>query len=1126
MKCSRCQVENKSDRRFCASCGAALVVVCAACAFQNEASATFCGGCGAPLTASAAPARVAPPPAYASPRTYTPAHLAERILGSRASLEGERKQVTVMFADLKGSMELLAERDPEEARLILDPVLERMMDAVHRYQGTVNQVMGDGIMALFGAPVAHEDHAVRAGYAALSMVESISALAAEQERRLGFRVQIRVGLNSGEVVVRAIGSDLRMDYSAVGQTTHLAARMEQLAGPGSIFVTEAFTRLTEGYLHFKPLGLVTVKGLPDPVDVSELVGAEPTRARFQAAASRGLTRFVGRADELKLLLEALDRAEARAGQVVAVIGEPGVGKSRLFHELVRSTRTTGWLVLETGSVSYGQKTTWMPVAELLRTLFQIDDRADPADIRDQVSARLSALDASLADVLPAVLWLLDVPVDEPGWKALDPEQRRQATLDGIRRVLVWQSRQRPLLLVFENLHWIDAETQTFLNRLVDGLRGTRILLLVSYRPEYHHGWASKTYYSQVRLDPLAPGTAEEFLHTLLGDAPDLVPLKELLIERAQGNPFFLEESVRPLVETKMVVGSRGAFHLARPLSAIRVPASVQTLLAARIDRLSLEEKKLLQSAAVIGREFSLPLLQAIMGSEGGDLGDGIARLQAAEFLFESNLFPEIEYTFKHVLTQEVAYDSLLQDKRRALHARILDALEQLAADRLASETEHLAHHAFRGEVWDKAVRYLRQAGARSLARSASREAVGFFEQALTALDRLPADRAQMEEGIDIRLDLRQALVPLADRARILDHMRTAESMARRLEDRRRLSWIAYAQAHYHYLSDDQARAQETGQLALELTGGDDVVLTVGVNVVLGYSLHVTGNYRKGAEVLRRNVEVLRGDLMRERLGHPAFPSVTSRERLVRCLGELGEFAEGLRLGEEGMRLADEIDHPTSIAAMCMGYGTLHMRRDDLQAALPVLERGLEVARRRSIYVYVFSLAAAAGRARALLGRVDDGVALITEFVKEAAARFSALGHSVRLSCLAEALLAGNDLDAAWMRGQESLEYARRHNERGHEAWTLHILGDIAGRRRPDDVDGAARFYREALAIAEPLGMRPAVAHCRLGLGELFRRAGRADEAHAALREAAALFRDLDLDGLRERAEREITMPSG
>jgi class 3 adenylate cyclase/tetratricopeptide (TPR) repeat protein len=1126
MKCSRCQADNKGDRRFCASCGAALVVVCAACQFPNETGATFCGGCGAALPAQRQVTAAAPPAAYASPKSYTPAHLAERILGSRTALEGERKQVTVLFADLKGSMELLAERDPEEARQILDPVLERMMDAVHRYQGTVNQVMGDGIMALFGAPVAQEDHAVRAGYAALRMTETIAALAAEQERHFGFRVQIRVGLNSGEVVVRAIGSDLRMDYSAVGQTTHLAARMEQLAGPGSIFVTEAFTRLTEAYLHFKPLGLVTIKGLPESVDVFELMGAEPTWARFQAAASRGLTRFVGRTDELKLLLEALDRAEARAGQVVAVIGEPGVGKSRLFHELVRSSRTAGWLVLETGSVSYGQKTAWMPVAELLRTYFQVDDRADPADLRSLVSARLAALDASLADVLPVVLWLLDVPVDDPGWTALDPEQRRQATLDGVRRILVWQSRERPLLLIFENLHWIDAETQTFLNRLVDGLRGTRILLLVNYRPEYRHAWASKTYYSQVRLDPLAPASAEELLHTLLGDAPDLAPLKALVIDRTQGNPFFLEESVRTFIETKVVVGQRGDFHLTRPPSSIRVPASVQTVIAARIDRLSPEEKKLVQSAAVIGREFSLPLLKAIMGSDEAELGGRLARLQAAEFLYESNLFPEIEYTFKHVLTQEVAYESLLQDKRRALHARILQALEQLAADRLASEVEHLAHHAFRGEVWDKAVAYLRQAGSRALERSASRQAVGFFEQALDALGHLPDDRGAMEQGIDIRLDLRQALVSLADRGRIFDHMQKAESLARTLGDERRLSWVEYALAHYYYLSHDQPRAQEIGRLALELNDGIDLAHEVGVNVVLGYSHHVSGNYRQAAAVLRRNIEVLSGERVRERFGLPAVPSITSRERLVRCLAELGEFTEGLRLAEQGMRIAEEIDHSTSFVAMCLGYGTLQMRREDLGGALPVLERGLEVARRGSIYVYVFSIAAAAGRAQVFTGRVKEGLALITEFVNEAASRFSSLGHSVRLACLAEGLLVAGEHDAAWTRGQEALDYARRFRERGQEAWTLHLLGDIASQRHPDNHETAERFYREAMAIAEPLGMRPAVAHCHLGLGELYVRAGRRDGAQEHLRTASGLFRDMGIASLHARAERQLSPLSG
>src|SRR5262252_6088885 len=382
MQCPRCSAQNKQDSRFCTSCGTALSSPCAKCGFQNEAAALFCGGCGMSLSVVRSAPAASAAAAYSSPKSYTPPHLAEQIICGRGQLEGDRKQISVMFAVLKGSMEMLAERDPEDARRILDPVLETMMEAVHRYAGTVNQVMGDGIMALFGAPVAHEDHAVRAGYAALRIREAMAELAEEHEERLGFRIR----LNSGDVVVRTIGSDLRMDYSAVGQTTHLAARMEQLANPGSILVTEAFTRLTDNYLHFKPLGLVAVKGLGDPVDVFELTGAEPTGTRFRSSeALRGLTHFVGREEELKSLHDALDRAEAGSGQIVSVVGEPGLGKSRLFHELVRSSRARSWLALETGSVSYGQMTAWMPLRDLLHTYFQIEARATAPEIQRQVA---------------------------------------------------------------------------------------------------------------------------------------------------------------------------------------------------------------------------------------------------------------------------------------------------------------------------------------------------------------------------------------------------------------------------------------------------------------------------------------------------------------------------------------------------------------------------------------------------------------------------------------------------------------------------------------------------------------------------------------------------------------------
>jgi class 3 adenylate cyclase len=683
---------------------------------------------------------VPPAASFISPESYTPKHLAEKILTSKSALEGERKQVTVLFADLKGSMELLADRDPEEARKLLDPVLEVMMEAVHRYEGTVNQVMGDGIMALFGAPVAHEDHAVRACYAAVRMQRRMNLYADEAQRKGGTPVQIRAGLNSGEVVVRSIGSDLHMDYTAVGQTTHLAARLEQIAKAGSTLISAETLKLAEGYVQVRPLGAVPVKGLDQAIEVYEVSGIGLARSRLQAAAARGLTRFVGRDTEVQQLALALERAAVGHGQIVAIVGEAGVGKSRLVWEFTHSHRTHGWLILESASVSYGMATPYLPVIELLKSYFRVQTQDEPREVRDRVAGKLLMLDRALEPMLAPLFALLDVPITDAMWDALDPAQRRQWTLDAVKRLLLRESQIQPLLLIFEDLHWIDSETQSLLDGLIESLPTNRVLLLVNYRPEYQHSWGSKTYYRQLKIDPLPPESAEELLETLLGTHPGLQPLKRLLIERTEGNPFFLEESVRILVETQVLTGERGAYRLETPVQSLQIPATAQAILGARIDRLAPENKRLLQAASVIGKDVPFTLLEAI-AEEGEDrLRKGLIQLQAAEFLYEAKLFPDLEYTFRHALTHEVTYSSLLQDRRRPLHARIVEAIEALYPERLTEHVEQLAHHAFRGEMWEKAVTYLRQAGAKAFARSANREAATDFEQVLTALTHFPKTR--------------------------------------------------------------------------------------------------------------------------------------------------------------------------------------------------------------------------------------------------------------------------------------------------------------------------------------------------------------------------------------------------
>jgi class 3 adenylate cyclase/tetratricopeptide (TPR) repeat protein len=844
---------------FCGRCGGKLASLCPSCGFANPEGFAFCGKCGSRLTPESAP----PPPSRpsASPLSYTPKHLAEKILMSKSALEGERKQVTVLFADLKGSMELLADRDPEEARKLLDPVLERMMEAVHRYEGTVNQVMGDGIMALFGAPLAHEDHAVRACYTALRMQETVKRYAEGVRREQGITIRIRLGLNSGEVVVRAIGSDLRMDYTAVGQTTHLAARMEQLADPGAILLTPDTLALAEGFIHVAALGPMAVRGLPAPVEVYELTGVSAVRSRLQAAATRGLSRFVGRDTEMEQLRRALEQTRQGRGQVAAVLGEPGVGKSRLVFELTHSHRVQGWLVLEASSVSYGKATSYLPVTDLLKGYFRLSDRDTYRDVQEKVTGKLLTLDRALEPTVPALLALLGVPVEDPRWQTLDPLHRRQRTLDAVRRILLRESQVQPLLVVFEDLHWIDSETQALLDTLVDSLPTARILLLTNYRPEYQHTWGSRTYYTQVRLDPLPTESAQELLRALLGEHREVQTLQALLIERTEGNPFFLEESVRTLVETSVLTGARGAYRVAKPVEQIQVPATVQAILAARIDRLPPEEKGLLQVAAVVGKDVPYAILRVIADRPEEELRHDLAHLQAAEFLYEASLFPDPEYTFTHALTHEVAYGSLLQERRRTLHARIVDAIEARHPDRLAEHVGRLADHALRAERWGKAFEYLHRAGTRAAERSAHRAAVDWLEQALAALGHLPETQDILTRELDVRLDLYVSLYALQEYVRMRRHLETAEHVAAALGDRRRLG-MALARLCPALRSTGDARGSaDAGRRALAIAVEiGDQHLEGEANQGLGQTHAWLGDHRGAEEFYRRNISPLPTEL--------------------------------------------------------------------------------------------------------------------------------------------------------------------------------------------------------------------------------------------------------------------------
>ena len=741
IRCTKCGADNREGAKFCSECATPFAAKCPRCGAANPPGAKFCDECAAPLS----PASTVIQSANQSAQSVRVA--AEQVDAS--ALEGERKTVTALFADIKGSTELEQDLDPEEARAIVDPALKLMIDAVRRYDGYIVQSTGDGIFALFGAPVAHEDHPQRALYAALRMQEELKRYSATLRESGNLPLEARVGVNTGEVVVRSITTgEGHTEYTPIGHTNNLASRMQALAPTGSIAISEATRKLVEGYFALKSLGPTKVKGVSEPVNVYEVTGLGPLRTRLQRSAGRGYTKFVGRQREMDAMKAAADQAKAGRGQIVAAMAEAGVGKSRLMFEF-KATGAAGWMVLEAFSVSHGKASSYLPVIDLLHSYFKIASQDDQRTRREKIAGRIAILDRKLEDAIPYLYSLLGIAEQPDPLAQMDAQTRRRGTLDAIKRIILRESLNQPLMVIFEDLHWIDEATLALLNLLADSIGTAKILLLVNYRPEYSHQWGSKTYYTQLRLDPLGKQSADEMLSALLGNGAEVRPLKRLIIERTEGNPFFMEETVQVLLDEGALVRN-GTTRLTKPLSQLKIPPTVQAILAARIDRLPAEQKDLLQTLAVIGTEFKLGLVRKIAAKPGAELEPMLSELQLGEFIYEQPAVGDVEYTFKHALTHDVAYGSVLNERRRVLHGRIGAALESIYSDSLDDHLAELAHHYARSGNPRKAVDYCMRAVRQCGARGARAEALAQFETGLELLQKLPDDDQRAELELDLR----------------------------------------------------------------------------------------------------------------------------------------------------------------------------------------------------------------------------------------------------------------------------------------------------------------------------------------------------------------------------------------
>jgi class 3 adenylate cyclase/tetratricopeptide (TPR) repeat protein len=913
MNCASCKRENPADSAFCEGCGAALAASCPRCGATASTGARFCRKCGSAISLADS-SQPAGDPADRPPRDYTPKHLADRILQSKSVIEGERKQVTVLFADVKGSMELAERLDPEEWHVILERFFEILAHGVHRFEGTVNQYTGDGIMALFGAPIAHEDHAQRACFTALYLKTALREHADELRRTRGLSFSTRIGINSGDVVVGKIGDDLRMDYTAQGHTVNLAQRMESLAEPGCVYLAEGTRRLVEGYFTLRPLGEFAVKGVREPVAVSELSGLGSQRTRLDRSRARGFSRFIGRGSELLHLEHALEQSIAGHGRVVGVVADAGTGKSRLCDEFVERCRARELRVLAAHCPAHGRSMAFLPVLELLRAVFGIDERDSDQETRRKIAGELTLLDAKFQSMIPLVFEFLGVPDPARPAASQGADAREQQLLAFVRHLVQARSAREPAVVFVDDLHWVDPGSEAFIAQLVEVAASTRTLVLVNFRPEYRAEWMQQSHYQQIPLSPLGPEEVQQLISFLLGADDSLQGLAEHAYVRSGGNPFFVEEIVQSLVESGRLEGVRGAYRLVGTIEDLEIPPSVHSVLAARIDRLSERDKRVLQVASVIGRTVPEPLLADVAELPARDLSDTLASLQRREFLLQQTMYPEAEYLFKHALTLDVAYASQLAAPRALLHAAVARAVEERAGERLNEQAGLLAHH------WESAGEAVTAArwhvhAARWAGLTQGTEMVRHLRKALELLDGTD-EQALAAEALGMMLGSAIRVGNLEDGEQLI---RRADALARASGDPLVGARITYGiGAHAVFASrfgDAETRLIDAVQLA-DRAGDPDLQVAARFN--LGVCRWFMGAHEDALMSLEAALELAKQnpDWGTTYMGYDSASAALSFLGLVQVM--LGNCREAASLANRAIESARERDLASRVLAYSWG----------------------------------------------------------------------------------------------------------------------------------------------------------------------------------------------------------------
>lgn len=1043
-----------------------------------------------------------------APMPSPPKHVIEKVLATRTSMEGERKQVTVLFADVKGYTSLSEKLDPEEVHDLIRSCIDFMTEEIHHYEGTIAQFLGDGIMALFGAPIAHEDAPQRALYTALAIQRHLKDYA-EKLRAKGIEFAMRIGINTGLVIVGRIGDDLTMEYTAIGDTVNLASRMESSAEPGTIQVAEDTYRQTEGYFDFQDLGETTVKGREQPVRAYRVLGPRPVRTRIEASLDKGLTPFVGRTLELEQLMACLEKVQDRIGQVVGVVGEPGMGKSRLIREFTQSVAGSWCSCLEGKCLHYGDAIPYLPILDILKSCFDTRDTDDEAAIMSKMSERISELGGHLAPFLTPLHEVLSLPVRDEEYLRLEPRQRREKVFEAIRLLLVSESMKKPLVVVVDDLHWIDKTSEEFLSSLIAGLANTRILLILLYRPEYVPAWTGKTYFSQIRVDQLPKKTSAHLVQSILtgGDAsPELI---DLIVSRSAGNPLFMEELTHNLLENGSIGKAGSRYELCCKLSDIQVPGTIQGIIAARMDRLEEKLKRIIQTASVIGREFAFRILQAVTSLR-EDLKSSLLTLQDLEFINEKSLFPELEYIFKHALTQEVAYNSLLLKRRKETHERVGQAIENLYENRLEEFFEMLAYHYSLSNDSRKAYQYLKLSADKAVRNYANWEAIRFYKEALRMLDTRPEDDALKREKVDLLLGFQVPLFKLGYPQDSIEILHRSEVLAQELSDQRALAQFHRSLSLYHTFKGDLSLGVQYAEKCFsEAEQVEEMDLVVQSADQVCFAYFMKGNMLGSADVSRRALELFERYELDKGLttgGLNVYSLLCSW--LGGSLAQLGRFEEARSVLEKGISNAHEFNDWFQIGMGMMNLCDISLFEGNSTDMIAHAREHVQCNEKGEIAISL-------GLGWSLLGFgyfLQGELEIARDYAEKGLSMQKEFGMNLFAAyCywfLSFILLGMGDLAPARKNCEETLKLAQEVRARHIEGIAFMVLGVITGKEDRSCFEEARNTIQKGISILEELKLIPSFAIGYVFLGELFADAGRNEEALQSLKKAETLYLEM------------------